>query len=279
MSVLASRPVPLGPRGFRVEPAAYAVSAARRLITDTVASWELPLSESDLCDVELLSSELITNAVVHTAAACAVCVRWTGERLRVEVTDSEPALPAPASPDLAAQQGRGLLLVAALAASWGAEPDPAGKRVWFEVAPSARLLGDERLTALVRAAAPFTTARTAIPDPTASPASSRRDGERSHGHWACAPAPRRWPAVPPSARRLLASGSPATGAVALNLSERASGPIRILHRRSAMHENLTSATEQDSDGLLIARTRVAAARSRAEQPSDGGSTGVSDTND
>jgi hypothetical protein len=46
-----------------------------------------------------------------------------------------------------------------------------------------------------------------------------------------------------------------------------------------MHEHLTSATEQENDGLLIARTRVAAARSRAEQPSDGGSTGVSDTND
>ncbi len=46
-----------------------------------------------------------------------------------------------------------------------------------------------------------------------------------------------------------------------------------------MHEHTTSATEQDSDGLLVARTKVAAARSRAEQPSDGGSTGVSDSND
>lgn len=33
------------------------------------------------------------------------------------------------------------------------------------------------------------------------------------------------------------------------------------------------------DGLLVARRRIVAARSRAEQPSDGGSTGVSDTND
>ncbi|MEZ0065552.1 hypothetical protein ABIA32_001548 [Streptacidiphilus sp. MAP12-20] len=46
-----------------------------------------------------------------------------------------------------------------------------------------------------------------------------------------------------------------------------------------MHEHLTSATELENDGLLIARTRVAAVRSRAEQPSDGGSTGVSDSND
>ena len=46
-----------------------------------------------------------------------------------------------------------------------------------------------------------------------------------------------------------------------------------------MHESTTSTTKQDGDGLLVARTRVAAARSRAEQPSDGGSTGVSDSND
>ncbi|MFI2431511.1 hypothetical protein [Streptomyces sp. NPDC018693] len=44
-----------------------------------------------------------------------------------------------------------------------------------------------------------------------------------------------------------------------------------------MNENVPAATS--GDGLLVARTSIAAARSRAEQPSDGGSTGVSDTND
>ncbi|WP_277816009.1 hypothetical protein [Streptomyces graminilatus] len=43
-----------------------------------------------------------------------------------------------------------------------------------------------------------------------------------------------------------------------------------------MYEN--TATQAD-DGLLVARASIAAARSRAEQPSDGGSTGVSDSND
>lgn len=46
-----------------------------------------------------------------------------------------------------------------------------------------------------------------------------------------------------------------------------------------MPENLTTSTELEDDGLLVARRQVAAARSRFEQPSDGGSTGVSDTND
>ncbi|MBT2401710.1 hypothetical protein [Streptomyces sp. ISL-100] len=40
-----------------------------------------------------------------------------------------------------------------------------------------------------------------------------------------------------------------------------------------------SSSETEGDGLLIARSKVAAARSRAEQPSDGGGTGRSDGND
>jgi hypothetical protein len=47
-----------------------------------------------------------------------------------------------------------------------------------------------------------------------------------------------------------------------------------------MHEHATLAAEgQEADGLLVARQRVAAARSRTEQPSDGGGTGRSDGND
>ncbi|SDC90954.1 hypothetical protein [Streptomyces prasinopilosus] len=36
---------------------------------------------------------------------------------------------------------------------------------------------------------------------------------------------------------------------------------------------------RESHGLVVARRRIAAARSRAERPSDGGSTGRSDGND
>jgi len=37
--------------------------------------------------------------------------------------------------------------------------------------------------------------------------------------------------------------------------------------------------EHTEDGLLVARRSVQAARTRSRQESDGGSTGVSDTND
>ncbi|WP_281187119.1 hypothetical protein [Streptomyces katrae] len=43
-----------------------------------------------------------------------------------------------------------------------------------------------------------------------------------------------------------------------------------------MNEN---APTPSGDGLLVARQSIAAARTRAQQESDGGSTGVSDSND
>ncbi|MEN8650979.1 hypothetical protein ABCR94_10135 [Streptomyces sp. 21So2-11] len=46
-----------------------------------------------------------------------------------------------------------------------------------------------------------------------------------------------------------------------------------------MPEQISVVTGEQEDGLLVARRRLTAARSRAEQGSDGGSTGVSDSND
>ncbi|MFC5952972.1 hypothetical protein ACFP51_00240 [Streptomyces pratens] len=44
-------------------------------------------------------------------------------------------------------------------------------------------------------------------------------------------------------------------------------------------QNVITNSGQEGRGLLVARRRIAAARSQAEQPSDGGSTGRSDGND
>ncbi|MCX4684066.1 ATP-binding protein [Kitasatospora purpeofusca] len=146
-------PATQDPYGFRVLPSAEAVPDARRRVTAVVRRWQLPLSEDTLGDVELLSSELITNAVTHTDAVCAVCVRWNGARLRVEVIDTGDQLPALGKAGPEATDGRGLFLVEALSSDWGIERDPDGKRVWFEVVPTAGA-GGERLAARVRAAAP-----------------------------------------------------------------------------------------------------------------------------
>ncbi|MBQ0983680.1 ATP-binding protein [Streptomyces sp. F63] len=113
--------------------------------------WRVPLSEETLRDVELMSSEVITNAVVHTEATCAVAVRWTGRRVRVEVTDDGPGRPVVNSDGSEGEHGRGLVLVESLSAAWGTRRVPAGKVIWFEVEPEACKTGMERLSTLVRA--------------------------------------------------------------------------------------------------------------------------------
>jgi anti-sigma regulatory factor (Ser/Thr protein kinase) len=140
------------PRSWDVEPARHAVPAARRLIVATAASWRVPLSQDALRDVELCASELLANAIEHTEAACRVTVAWTGQRLRVEVWDSSLRLPDADDAEDTDTGGRGLLLVSALAHSWGWTPQGAGKAVWFECAADQALTGDGRLAAVVRAA-------------------------------------------------------------------------------------------------------------------------------
>ncbi len=153
MSVLARGLDPLDPHRFWVAPDLQEISAARHRLAELTESWALPLSPAAFKDVELLFSELVTNAVRYTQAACAVCVGWDGKRLRVEVADvgaDEIEVGQPA-PD--AEGGRGLVLVRALAAAWGIEPSPMGKRIWFEIGADSAMDDDEYFTSLVCAAA------------------------------------------------------------------------------------------------------------------------------
>ncbi|MEG3627589.1 ATP-binding protein [Streptomyces poriticola] len=114
-----------------------AVPVARRLLLSAVRTWELPLADETLHDLELLAGEAIANAVLHTTGPCSVTVRWTGARLRVEVTDTADRLPTRRGLELHAECGRGLTLIAALAESWGSAGTATGKVTWFEVAPAA----------------------------------------------------------------------------------------------------------------------------------------------
>ncbi|MFJ9610829.1 ATP-binding protein [Kitasatospora sp. NPDC101176] len=127
------------------------VPATRRNVARLVRSWEVPIADDAVRDVELCAAELLANALEHAAGPCRVTVRWTGVRLRVEVMDAGPGLPQRSAPDDMATAGRGLLLVESLAHSWGWYPVETGKVVWFEVAPDRIVTGDARLAVLVSA--------------------------------------------------------------------------------------------------------------------------------
>jgi anti-sigma regulatory factor (Ser/Thr protein kinase) len=85
--------------------------------------------------VLLLTSELVSNAVVHGSGPPRLDVLVDGEHVTVGVTDGGDGTPAP-SPRFDWPNGRnGLRLVQALADTWGVEytPGQPGKRVWFDL--------------------------------------------------------------------------------------------------------------------------------------------------
>ncbi|MGH9243159.1 MAG: ATP-binding protein [Acidimicrobiales bacterium] len=85
-------------------------------------------------DLQLVASELVTNAVRHSVLS-AVHISRRGDAIRLEVDDQgggKPRLLPLADPTAAS--GRGLRIVERLASSWGVDRLPTGgKRVWCEL--------------------------------------------------------------------------------------------------------------------------------------------------
>ncbi|MEU8584112.1 SpoIIE family protein phosphatase [Streptomyces abikoensis] len=133
---LMRRPVITARAAATFEPVGRSVAAARAFVRDTLQGWGF-LDVID--DAVVLTSELVTNAVVHAGTAAEVlCVRMT-TGVRVEVADRYPEreLPvqSPGQPlgGLDREGGRGLLLCASLASRWGVEYSPTRKTVWFRI--------------------------------------------------------------------------------------------------------------------------------------------------
>ncbi|MEV5136447.1 SpoIIE family protein phosphatase, partial [Streptomyces syringium] len=118
------------------EPVGRSVASARSFVRDTLQGWGFP---DVIDDAVVLTSELVTNAVVHAGTAADVlCVRLdTG--VRVEVADRYPERELPLqSPGrhfggVDREGGRGLLLCSALAGRWGVEYSATHKKVWFQL--------------------------------------------------------------------------------------------------------------------------------------------------
>lgn len=107
------------------------VPEARRALREFLRHWGKPgRSET----AELLTSELVTNALVHTDDDAVLTAVVGPRRLRVEVRDFVARRPKPCAPDTGdGTHGRGLFLVQALADAWGVRTHGVGKSVWFEL--------------------------------------------------------------------------------------------------------------------------------------------------
>ncbi|MFD5451063.1 MULTISPECIES: SpoIIE family protein phosphatase [unclassified Streptomyces] len=91
----------------------------------------------DLSDTaQLLTGELVTNAVLHTGTGIEVEVRVHDGRVRVAVGDRRPLRgPVPRNSPPYAGTGQGLPLVEQLASRHGTDAGDADKTVWFELWP------------------------------------------------------------------------------------------------------------------------------------------------
>ncbi|MEU5276212.1 ATP-binding protein [Streptomyces asoensis] len=112
-----------------------AVPETRRALRELLRDWGRPgRSET----AELLTSELVTNALVHTDDDALLTATVSPSGLRVEVRDSAAHRPRPRVPGAdEATHGRGLVLVESLADTWGVRAQGGGKVVWFELGAGA----------------------------------------------------------------------------------------------------------------------------------------------
>lgn len=123
-------------RRFRFELAAHPGSPAqaRHLTRARLSGWSVC---EDTCDTAVLVvSELVTNAIVHTASSHIVCeLHDVDDLVRIAVRDEgcapgEPR-PSPQRPD--EEHGRGLLLIDGLCRAWGAQEHGPGLLVWADL--------------------------------------------------------------------------------------------------------------------------------------------------
>src|SRR5437764_14018756 len=89
-----------------------------------------PWGDADTTEIGvLLTTELVTNAIVHARTDFALRVTTSEERLRVEVSDSSQDPPRLVPIHGLEDHGRGLHLVDALSATWGVDSREHGQAV------------------------------------------------------------------------------------------------------------------------------------------------------
>ena len=111
-----------------LDPEPSSASQARRFVREVLSGWDAEVLEEAAV---LLTSELITNALLHARTSMKLRLRRRPGLVRIEVVDDGAGQPVRRHYDEDASTGRGLALVEALSDEWGVEPANGGKAVWF----------------------------------------------------------------------------------------------------------------------------------------------------
>lgn len=114
-----------------VPPRPDRVPFVRRQARDVLREWGV---DEIAPEVELLLTELVTNAVKHARTSFTVVMTWSGWQLRCEVSDADPLPPQPQLTRRPERTGgRGFLLVDSMSSGWGVDMHGQGKTVWFNL--------------------------------------------------------------------------------------------------------------------------------------------------
>jgi anti-sigma regulatory factor (Ser/Thr protein kinase) len=106
-----------------------------------------PQAQNVVDDASIVVSELVTNAIRAGSASVELDLEVHHDRLRMQVSDDVGGTPVRQHPEADEEHGRGLLVVEALATSWGVAYPAVGKQVWAELAVSPDLTASITCTA------------------------------------------------------------------------------------------------------------------------------------
>ena len=114
---------------IHLQPVPTAPGEARRFVRSTATS----LSADRLHDVLVLTSELVTNAVLHARTPFEVGITLTDDAILICVGDGTGTKPVMPTASDGQENGRGIMLIRSIADDWGVEPTESrqGKAVWF----------------------------------------------------------------------------------------------------------------------------------------------------
>lgn len=151
-------------------PSPETVGEARVFVRDTLRDWGVRRSADEAI---LLTSELVTNAVVHAGTTLELTVRLVDDDLEIVVADRVPQRALPKAGPLRVtlspgadvhRGGLGLALAATVADAWGVSYSRNDKAVWFRLAVDERT-GEDARTSLTPPTTAVSRSRSGQPEP------------------------------------------------------------------------------------------------------------------
>ena len=143
---MTASPAELRHRRVRLELGPGTAACACGYVRETITAWSVPVNQAVAI---LLTSDLVINAVTNGAGeTITLGIRWSPGGFRVEVHDASVTGDSWETAD--ADADRGLLLAAAMAVDSGHYRTPAGRAVYYVLAPEPQANANDQ-----ESAAPF----------------------------------------------------------------------------------------------------------------------------